>query len=245
MLAALARPGTDARLGRGVHYLAQAVEAASPEDDKPRTHQIQQAIWSLVGRGLAYIDISQSAPENWSLRLTASGVAAVKDEEINPDDPSGYLRRLYADVPSLSSLVKLYAVEALNSYYHNNYLAATVMLGVAAEAAFLELASAFAAWPRMPSEPLTKILADPKKTHFQKFEEFRKRILPVADQLPEHLRVGLDLQINSVLDLLRLNRNDAGHPTGLQIERDDCFVSLRVFARVLKRMYDLNEFFRS
>ncbi len=86
----------------------------------------------------------------------------------------------------LSDLAKLYVNEAVNSYYHKSYLASTVMLGVAAEAAFLELAEAFTCWPLIrPADALTKVLADPRKTHFQKFEEFRKRLLPIAPQHPE------------------------------------------------------------
>jgi hypothetical protein len=46
-----------------------------------------------------------------------------------------------------------------------------------------------------------------------------------------------------VLDLLRANRNDAGHPTGIQLEREDCFVNLRIFARLAERMYALKSFF--
>jgi hypothetical protein len=244
MLAVLAAPATDRRLGRGTYYLPEAVKRACPPTDQPRDRQIHEAIWSLIGRGLAYLDISQSAPENWELELTAAGLAALKDEEINPDDPSGYLRRLYSDVPLLSDLVKLYIGEALNSYYHRSYLASTVMLGVAAEGVFLELAAAFANWPAVqPADAFKRILADPRKTHFQKFEGFRKRLLPNVPQLPEPLRDGLELQMNSVLDLLRVTRNDAGHPTGVRVSRDDCFTTLRIFARLVKRMYELKAFF--
>ena len=46
-----------------------------------------EAVWALVGQGLAYIDYSQSAVENWSLHLTDAGHAAADDEEVNPDNP--------------------------------------------------------------------------------------------------------------------------------------------------------------
>lgn len=246
MLGVLAAPGTDRRLGGGRHYLAPAVKAVCPPTDQPTDRQIQEAVWSLIGRGLAYLNISQPAPENWTLELTTAGGAALRDEEVNPDDPSGYLRRLYSDIPSLSPLPVLYITEAVNSYYHQSYLASTVMLGVAAEAVFVELAEAFGSWLGDASgSNLGKILADPKKTHFQKFDEFRKRLLPVASELPSGLGDGLDLQLNSVLDLLRINRNDAGHPTGVTVTRDDSFVHLRIFARIAKRIYALKHHFEN
>lgn len=244
MLQVIARPGTDRRLGRGRHYLAEAINSSYSGSQPPFPRQIQQGIWGLVARGLAYIDITQSAPENWSLELTAAGAAALKDEAYNPDDPSGYLSRLYADVPGLAPLAKQYVEEALSSYYHQVYLSSTVMLGVAAEAIFLDVAAEFAGWVGgNTGQNLTKSLQSPKVAYVRKFEEFRKRLLSASPKLPNNLSDGLDLQLNAVLDLLRVNRNQAGHPTGVRIERDDAFVNLRMFARLAHRMYELKAFF--
>ena len=72
--------------------------AASPLQDRPTNRQIMEAVWSLIGQGLAYIDYSQPAAENWNLYLTEAGRAAASDEEVTPDDPGGYLRRLMASL---------------------------------------------------------------------------------------------------------------------------------------------------
>ena len=240
----MSRSSTDRRLGRGRHYLADAVRRAALPTDQPSARQIQQAIWALVSRGLAYLDMSQSAPENWSLELTTAGAAVLRDERYNPDDPSGYLTDLYTAVPRLSAVAKVYIQDAVNSYYHQSYLASTVMLGVAAEAVFLDVAAAFATWiDGKTGQNLTRYLQDVKVAYIQRFEEFRKRLITASPQLPAQLSDGLDLQMNAVLDLLRANRNDAGHPTGIQLEREDCFVNLRIFARLAERMYALKSFF--
>ena len=47
-----------------------------------------------------------------------------------------------ADVPAISSTVKAYAEEALHAYNARLYRASAVMLGVASEAAVLEVATA-------------------------------------------------------------------------------------------------------
>ena len=236
--------GADTRLGGGRHYLAEAVRHVAPNDDRPSSAQIQAAVWGLVGRGLAYIDMSQRAPENWDLRLTSDGRALLQDDILNPDDPSGYLRQLYDQVPGLSDLAKRYIVEAIQTYYHGGYLASTVMLGVAAEAIVLDVGAALAEWlDDQAGENLRSTLASGRKTYVQKFEAFRDRLIPNASRLPAELGDGLDLQLNAVLDLLRVNRNEAGHPTGVIIERDDAFVSLRVFARAAKRLYGLKAAF--
>jgi hypothetical protein len=102
------------------------------------------AVWSLLAQGLAYIDYSQPAPENWELRLSEAGAAAAADRHPNPDDPAGYLVRL-REIPHMSSLVREYATEALQAYNARLYRASAVMLGVASEAAVLEAAEGLAA----------------------------------------------------------------------------------------------------
>lgn len=244
LLRVLERPG-DHRLGRGRHYLAEAVRALSPGGDKPTQQQILAAYWSLVAQGLAYIDMDQPAPENWDLRLTPAGVAAVRDEEINPDDPAGYLRTLYANVPALGTAVRVYIDEAVKTYYSRAYFACTVMIGVAAEAAFLEVAEPFVRWSRPPAEKLEKLLANPRANYVEKFGEFRKKLEEQRNRLPSEARDALDINLSAVLDLLRAARNDAGHPTGRSFGRDDCFTALRVFERLARRMYELKTVFET
>jgi hypothetical protein len=99
--------GADARLGGGQHYLSKAVMAASPPKDQPTARQIMEGVWSLIGQGLAYIDYSQPAAENWMLHLSEAGRAAASDEEVTPDDPGGYLRRLIVEIPELTAVVEL------------------------------------------------------------------------------------------------------------------------------------------
>jgi hypothetical protein len=49
--------------------------------------------------------------------------------------------------------------------------------------------------------------------------------------------------LDSVLDVSRIYRNDAGHPTGKRIGRDDAFINLQMVARVLQKLYALKGFF--
>ena len=78
-----------------------------------------------------------------------------------------------------------------------------------------------------------------------KFEEFRKRIEPRKVDLPDELADGMSLTFDAVLDLLRIRRNDAGHPTGKPVLREDQYISLQMFARYLQRLYQFRAFFLS
>jgi len=51
------------------------------------------------------------------------------------------------------------------------------------------------------------------------------------------------LTFDSILDLLRIYRNDAGHPTGKQISRDDAFINLQMFVRYLQKLYAFKTYF--
>ncbi len=244
ILRLLSQPNVDKRLGRGQYYFVEAVKNAFPSDIHLSGEHIMQTLWGLVGRGLIYIDISQSAPENWEWRLTNAGIASAKDEQFNPDDPERYLAQLRSNIPDISNLVLIYANEAAFCYNHECYLASAVMLGVASEAAFLEMAQACVNWLGIAGKNLHEVICDPHKPYVRKFDEFRKRIVPRKAELPPELADGMSLTFDSVLDLLRISRNDAGHPTGKVVSREDQYISLQMFARYLQRLYDLRSFFQ-
>lgn len=245
LLHVLARGG-DTRLGRGQHYFTEAVLAASPKQSRPTHRQIMEAVWSLIGQGLAYIDYSQPAAENWTLHLSEAGRAAASDEEITPDDPAGYIRRLISDIPDLTPLVKGYAEEALLAYNARLYRASAVMLGVASEAAVLEVALALGdAMPASEAKPYLETINARKQNFIAKFDLLAQKLRSRKGSLPDHLSDGLDLTLNAVTDLLRVSRNDAGHPTGRTIDRNDSFIHLRMFARYVAKLYALKEALRN
>jgi hypothetical protein len=214
--------------------------------DPPSFQEINEVLWSMLAQGLLHIDISQSAPENWTWQLSSAGRAVKLDAEINPDDPQGYLLRVKDTVPSASDIVMMYLEEAVLSYTGRRYLASAVMLGVAAEAAFMEMARSFANWlPTAERKKFSEIIENRRQVYLGKFAEFRKRIEPKRQQLPPELADGMVLTLDSVLDVLRIYRNDAGHPTGKKIDREDAFINLQMAARVLQKMYALKVFFEA
>ena len=243
ILRLLSQSQVDKRLGRGEHYFIEAVLNAYPKDKQPSIQLINQTLWSLLGRGLIYIDIWQPAPENWKWMLTDEGEASAKDEQYNPDDPERYMAMLRSNIPEINDLVSVYSNEAIRCYTHGCYLASAVMLGVASEAAFMEMAQASVTWLQSSGMTLKKVLDDPRQPYVKKFEEFRKRIETHKADFPNDLSDGMNLTFNAVLDLLRIRRNDSGHPTGRPMSREDQYISLQMFGRYLQRLYQFRAFF--
>ena len=82
-------------------------EAASREaSERLNDSQIMEGVWSLVAQNHLYIDYTQQSPTYWKLCLTARGRAAASDEDINPDNPTGYIRYLCDEIPDLNETVK-------------------------------------------------------------------------------------------------------------------------------------------
>lgn len=204
-------------------------------------------MWHMVGDGLIYIDIEQPGPGNWELRLTEKGKNVLKsDDDFNPYDPDGYIDRLKGRIPDLDDVVLLYAKESLRSFNSDCYLAASVMLGVASERAFLLLAESFGSWlPKNQSEKFLKIAQDSKQNFLAKFSEFRKRIEPCKPNIPAEYSDNMALMLDSVCDLIRVYRNESGHPTGKIIDRGDAFITLQMFAIYLQKIFGLITFFRT
>ncbi len=79
----------------------------------------------------------------------------------------------------------------------------------------------------------------------QSFEEFRKRIEAKKPYLPKELSEGLGIHLSSITELLRIYRNDAGHPSGAVFDRETMFVHLQLFRVMLRKIYDLKTYFDS
>jgi len=243
ILELLADPNVNKKLGR--HYFLERVRKSFPEREAPHFNLISQTIWTLLGKGFIYIDINQPAPQNWEWRLTTTGEDATNDDQYNPDFPDRYIEDLKNKIPKISETVLLYLKESLCCYHNDNYLASAVMLGVASEAAFLEMASESIPWFDSAGEKLQKLLDKPAEPFVNKFVEFRKRIEPRKNELPTEISDNMSLTFDSILDTLRIVRNESGHPTGKKVSRDDQYISFHMFGRYLTKMYILRDFFIS
>jgi hypothetical protein len=196
-------------------------------------------LWGLVGDGLVYLDTAGqgSGTDNWVWRLSTEGQRIAKGGTWEPRDPDGYLDRIRREVPDLDNLVELYLTEALQSFNGRCYLATSVMLGVAAERTFLVMAQSYAMSSMTGAPAMAKELAKPRSNYFALWTEFRKRIEPVRQDLPDGLADPLTL--DAIADLIRLTRNEAGHPTGRKIDEDTARVHLTIAPMYLRKMHQL------
>lgn len=143
--------------------------------------------------------------------------------------------------PDAEGITVLYTEEALGTFRAGNHLASAVMIGVAAESVLLRLVDAVHAALKTP-ERQGKFEKDTKGMKAKKqHDEVLKRLTSPAAPLPAELESVLTQHIDAIYDLIRRNRNDAGHPTGNRMERDETQALLLLFPPYCKTVHNLIE----
>lgn len=205
--------------------------------------EVMEALWGLVADGLVYLDPAGqgSSTDNWRWCLSAEGRRAAQGGTWEPRDPDGYLDRLRRAMPDMDSQIEMYLTEALLAFNARCYLATSVMLGVAAERAFLIMSRRYAESTLPGAAQMAIELNKPRSNYFALWTEFRKRIEPLRNELPEGTADPLTL--DAVADLIRLTRNEVGHPTGRRVDEDTARVHLTITPSYFQKLDALTSYF--
>ncbi|MGI5292808.1 hypothetical protein ACQEVF_57185 [Nonomuraea polychroma] len=236
VLKLIATPGTDTRFFDS--YLPQSIRTATG----CRPHEVWEALYGLLADGIIYLDPErQPSTDNWRWKLSTRGLKAVEGGPWEPHDPEGYLLRLRRQIPDLHPIAYQYMQEALQAFNAGCYLACSVMLGVAAEQVFIGVADSMVSALGTTADKLRKELDNPKSSQNARFQALRARLEPLRNTLPDDL--GDTLTMDAVADLLRITRNEAGHPHGRPVDEDTAYTHLQMAARYLGKMTTLQEHF--
>jgi hypothetical protein len=213
-----------------------------PGEDREKVRQI---IWFLILEGVLVPGSDEFNASLPFLRVTDYGRKCLEAGEILPHDPEGYIEKLRQQVPGIDETIVIYVTEALQTFLRGNFLASAVMLGVASERAILLLIEAFMNSISNP-EKRRKIQKKTEQTFsiLKRFELFRKNIEPLKNVLRNRVADDLDIILDGIFNLIRITRNDAGHPTGKKIDRTQAFANLRLFIPYCKRIYELIDYFQ-
>jgi len=211
--------------------------------------EILSTFWSLLSDGNIYFDHWDKYPANWQILISKKGKYILSgDERYNPFDPESYIKHIYNSINEIDKSIIIYLRESLKSFNNDCFLSSSVMLGVASEKAFLLLCHSFIDWlpdGKTEKENLKTIVDNPKLNFINKFTEFRKRIEPYKPELPSEFSDNMSLNLDSICDLIRMHRNESGHPTGKYIDKSDAYANIRLFASYLEKIYGLIRFFKS
>jgi len=214
------------------------------EYQNPLADKITAVIWELIIEGVFTPGTGMQHPNLPFLRATEYGLRCFEEGELTPHDPDDYLRRLKSGCPTLDDITLLYLGEALQTFRTGRHLATAVMIGVAAEKMLLRLVDAVADALDTPIKKQKFEQATNGKQAKRLHDEVLARLKSPATALPADLEAILTQQIDGIYDLIRRSRNDAGHPTGKRMERQETQALLLLFPTYCKTASDLMDWLR-
>lgn len=205
---------------------------------------VREIIWQLIIQGIVVPGIGlgggSGEPSLPFFQVSDWGKHCLESGEYLPYDTGQFIERLKAKVPSIDRVVLLYLTEALQCFRSGTYLGSAVMIGVSSERILLELRNAIEV--ALDSHPKKeKFRADTAAKSVKRlYDEIQKRLDPVMEQVSAALmKEDITAELSGIFDLIRKTRNDAGHPTGRSIEREETFALLQLFPAYCHVAYDV------
>ena len=225
-------------------YYGDKLKAEFPRRKRGREldsdrEKIREIMWELIIQGVLLPGVTDTQPGLPFLTLTDYGKQVVALGEIQPHDPDGYLTYLKNEIPTLDAEIERYITESLQAYRRGLLLSSAVTMGVASEKAFILL-----------HEELTNSITDPvKKKKFQdlqasyktkeKFDKVKKELMSNKSKYPRKISENLETHLDTIFQVIRVTRNEVGHPTGKILNRGEVFVRLQLFVEYTKIVYQL------
>lgn len=205
---------------------------------KKDENKVREILWDFIIERV--LTIGDYHNDSWPhLSLTAYGEKVMESKEPVPNDTNEYLKRIKKEIPNLDNVIEIYLSESVRTYNINQLLSATITLGCASEKALMILIENYK----------NTFIDDAKKEKFIKkvegkfikiqFEEFNKEFTGIMGHLPNDLKDNYVNTLTGVFEMIRRNRNLAGHPTGKLIDKDTLFANLQVFIPYCRYIYDL------
>lgn len=203
---------------------------------------ISEVFWDLFRQGIITIGSDTANREFPFFRLSIHGKKMLDSDECYfYHDISSYETRIREAIPNINETTLLYLKEAMNAYRANCILSATVMLGVASEHSFDLLLQTV-----QENSDLRKTYSNVFKENIQlrRFIKFKSILEQNINKIDPPLKEDLDTDFAGILSIIRVNRNEAGHPTGKIKSREKVYVLLNLYIPYCKKIYDLMTYFR-
>lgn len=179
------------------------------------------------------------------ISVLASKVSSFEVEEIEKEIIEG---SVYSDFireitnMKLDKIEKDYLYEAAECGMRNNLLAASTMLGCAAEYLLNQICGAYLEYLKKYGTPVEVTQFEKTvvnaKVAFTRLDEFQKRVDSKSDLFKTFGFENPKLYF-SYLDIIRKIRNEAGHPSGKIISENDLKMTFGNYSHLLKLSHNM------
>jgi len=183
---------------------------------------------------------------SFAFHKTTRGEAWAASAGPVPEDVDGYLNFLRKLVPILDPVMEQYVTEGLKAYERGTYFASAVMVGAASEKGVYLL-----------GESMRKVFKDPKQTaklegfingrSMNSLFGFIQNVITQAQQppriIPYSVTEGASPHLISLIEAIRVQRNDAVHPQNASVSADSVRLSYLAFPHALQKLEELRAWF--
>lgn len=202
---------------------------------------IRDVFWDLFRQGAITLGWNDSNPTWPFFRLSHFGERTLAAQSpFRFHDTASFISLVRSNVPDLAAETVPYLQEAIAAFYAGCHLASCVMLGVAAEAEFL----------RLVDVAVNNVTHGPKfsgaaKEAFigrkiKRFHQSLETVLPTLPPSKEFENLGTNLSL--IHSVLRVARNDAGHPSSAPVpDREQIYVLLQMFVPFVRQLMHLRK----
>jgi hypothetical protein len=169
------------------------------------------------------------------MHLTERGRKLLERGQESPHNPDRFYKKIRERIGSPDDIVMEYLDEAVGAWAVGLNRASAVMLGCACEQLVLLLAQAVSTTKVPPYSDRIKgkleRASDSPIPISQLFDDVRKALLQLASdkKLPGPLRDALDRKLTPIFEQTRGLRNQAGHPTAVEVTSDEAEANLLLF----------------
>lgn len=198
---------------------------------------VRDVFWDLFRQGFITPGLNNSNPNLPFFRLSHFGKNSLASgRPFRFHDSSSYIKLVLGNVPDISERTIEYLEEAVSTFYSGSLLASAVMLGVAAELEFLRVVD-LAAELDVTKREFSKVQEE--RFVRGKLLKFIPEIKKIEKSLDREATEDLETNFAAIQSILRISRNEAGHPSSAHPTRENTYVNLQLFvpfARQLMRL---------
>ncbi|MBC2733610.1 MAG: hypothetical protein HF981_04570 [Desulfobacteraceae bacterium] len=205
------------------------------------SERFRELFWDLFRQGIITLGLNDSNPNFPFFRLSQFGRHLIdRNEPYFFHDVSSYTEVIKETIPKINKVTLIYLQEAMQAFQTGCLLSAAVMLGVATEHTFLLMLDAISA---NSTHSRTYSSVFKQKTILQKINKYRNLLTQNLGNYPSGLKEDIDTHFAGILSVIRTFRNDAGHPTGKIVSREQMYVLLHLFIPYCRKLYELTEYY--
>jgi len=231
--------------------LREAEQIGNDEADRyyitdPQANAFVEAFWYLLSMGIILpLPNGNQAGNLNHLMMTTIGREWAQEQGPSPEDQTGYLAALRGQVGTLDPIIFEYVKEAVAAYSRQIYFASAVMIGAASEKAVYLLMEALinSAKHAVTKKSGVKLMEERKLPAM--FSYLRTSLTEAKKVMPYAVHEGSDAHLISLLEAIRVQRNDAVHPMAGRVTPQTVRLSLASFPGACKKTYDLIQWFQA